>query len=131
MVVFSVFSMPDAMNLCLTLITHGFEDIGFSILKSFNIFSRDNVDQGNFFLQHCVNSDTVRSHSSFLIHREQCISLIRCHWAGGRWDFAHPLKNKRRMFHTNSCSELKFAKELWFSCVIYIHFLNFRIIGYS
>ncbi|NXG74657.1 LPPRC protein, partial [Baryphthengus martii] len=50
--------IPDAMNLCLTLITHGFEDISFRILKSFNHFSRDNVDQGSFFLQHCVNSDT-------------------------------------------------------------------------
>ncbi|XP_030354937.1 leucine-rich PPR motif-containing protein, mitochondrial isoform X2 [Strigops habroptila] len=49
--------IPDAMNLCLTLITHGFEDISFHILKSFNNFSRDNVDQGSFFLQHCVNRD--------------------------------------------------------------------------
>ncbi|NWY62096.1 LPPRC protein, partial [Chionis minor] len=50
--------IPDAMNLCLTLITHGFEDIGFRILKSFNHLSRDNTDQGSFFLQHCVNRDT-------------------------------------------------------------------------
>ncbi|KFV70036.1 hypothetical protein N307_14457, partial [Dryobates pubescens] len=50
--------IPDAMNLCLTLITHGFEDIGFNILKSFNHLSRENVDQGSFFLQHCVNRDT-------------------------------------------------------------------------
>ncbi|XP_061331497.1 leucine-rich PPR motif-containing protein, mitochondrial isoform X1 [Pezoporus flaviventris] len=49
--------IPDAMNLCLTLITHGFEDISFHILKSFTSFSRDNVDQGSFFLQHCVNRD--------------------------------------------------------------------------
>ncbi|KAM6279619.1 leucine-rich PPR motif-containing protein, mitochondrial isoform 2-T2 [Porphyrio hochstetteri] len=49
--------IPDAMNLCLTLITHGFEDISFQILKSFNHFSRDNTDQGSFFLQHCVNRD--------------------------------------------------------------------------
>ncbi|XP_051471570.1 leucine-rich PPR motif-containing protein, mitochondrial isoform X1 [Apus apus] len=49
--------IPDAMNLCLTLITHGFEDISFHILKSFNHVSRDNVDQGSFFLQHCVNRD--------------------------------------------------------------------------
>ncbi|XP_009977507.1 PREDICTED: leucine-rich PPR motif-containing protein, mitochondrial [Tauraco erythrolophus] len=49
--------IPDAMNLCLTLITHGFEDISFRILKSFNHLSRDNVDQGSFFLQHCVNRD--------------------------------------------------------------------------
>ncbi|NXW29650.1 LPPRC protein, partial [Phaetusa simplex] len=49
--------IPDAMNLCLTLITHGFEDISFRILKSFNHLSRDNTDQGSFFLQHCVNRD--------------------------------------------------------------------------
>ncbi|KFR06206.1 hypothetical protein Y956_07768, partial [Nipponia nippon] len=49
--------IPDAMNLCLTLITHGFEDISFRFLKSFNHLSRDNVDQGSFFLQHCVNRD--------------------------------------------------------------------------
>ncbi|XP_076190563.1 leucine-rich PPR motif-containing protein, mitochondrial [Aptenodytes patagonicus] len=49
--------IPDAMNLCLTLVTHGFEDISFHILKSFNHLSRDNTDQGSFFLQHCVNRD--------------------------------------------------------------------------
>ncbi|NXJ00400.1 LPPRC protein, partial [Psophia crepitans] len=49
--------IPDAMNLCLTLITHGFEDISFQILKSFTHLSRDNTDQGSFFLQHCVNRD--------------------------------------------------------------------------
>ncbi|NWU89490.1 LPPRC protein, partial [Upupa epops] len=49
--------IPDAMNLCLTLITHGFEDISFRILKCFSHFSRDNMDQGSFFLQHCVNRD--------------------------------------------------------------------------
>ncbi|NXO51538.1 LPPRC protein, partial [Aramus guarauna] len=49
--------IPDAMNLCLTLITHGFEDISFHILKSFNHLSRDNTDHGSFFLQHCVNRD--------------------------------------------------------------------------
>ncbi|XP_053918868.1 leucine-rich PPR motif-containing protein, mitochondrial [Cuculus canorus] len=49
--------IPDAMNLCLTLITHGFEDISFRILKSLNHLSRDNLDQGSFFLQHCVNRD--------------------------------------------------------------------------
>ncbi|NXL50574.1 LPPRC protein, partial [Podilymbus podiceps] len=47
----------DAMNLCLTLITHGFEDISFRILKSLNHLSRENMDQGSFFLQHCVNRD--------------------------------------------------------------------------
>ncbi|NXE76849.1 LPPRC protein, partial [Cochlearius cochlearius] len=49
--------IPDAMNLCLTLITHGFEDISFHILKSFNNVSRDNMDHGSFFLRHCVNID--------------------------------------------------------------------------
>ncbi|NWV41350.1 LPPRC protein, partial [Grantiella picta] len=49
--------IPDAMNLCLALITHGFEDISFSILKSLSHLSRDHVDQGSFFLQHCVNRD--------------------------------------------------------------------------
>ncbi|XP_009868744.1 PREDICTED: leucine-rich PPR motif-containing protein, mitochondrial [Apaloderma vittatum] len=50
--------IPDVMNLCLTLTTHGFEDISFRILKSLSHLSRDNVDQGSFFLQHCVNRDT-------------------------------------------------------------------------
>ncbi|NWX83159.1 LPPRC protein, partial [Nothoprocta pentlandii] len=49
--------IPDAMNLCLTLITQGFEDISFRILKSLHHLSRDNLDQGSFFLQHCVNKD--------------------------------------------------------------------------
>ncbi|NWW77262.1 LPPRC protein, partial [Climacteris rufus] len=49
--------IPDAMNLCLTLITHGFEDISFSILKCLGHLGRDNMDQGSFFLQHCVNRD--------------------------------------------------------------------------
>uniref|UniRef100_A0A803VXL6 Leucine rich pentatricopeptide repeat containing n=1 Tax=Ficedula albicollis TaxID=59894 RepID=A0A803VXL6_FICAL len=49
--------IPDVMNLCLTLITHGFEDISFSILKSLSHLSREDLDQGSFFLQHCVNRD--------------------------------------------------------------------------
>ncbi|NWI21039.1 LPPRC protein, partial [Crypturellus soui] len=49
--------IPDAMNLCLTLITQGFEDISFRILKSLHHLSRDNMDQGSFFLQHCVNTN--------------------------------------------------------------------------
>ncbi|XP_010222363.1 PREDICTED: leucine-rich PPR motif-containing protein, mitochondrial-like, partial [Tinamus guttatus] len=52
--------IPDAMNLCLTLITQGFEDISFRILKSLHL-SRDNMDQGSFFLQHCVNTDMPMS----------------------------------------------------------------------
>uniref|UniRef100_A0A8C9UDN3 Leucine rich pentatricopeptide repeat containing n=1 Tax=Serinus canaria TaxID=9135 RepID=A0A8C9UDN3_SERCA len=49
--------IPDVMNLCLTLITHGFEDISFNILKSLSRLSREDMDQGSFFLQHCVNRD--------------------------------------------------------------------------
>ncbi|KAF4798685.1 Leucine-rich PPR motif-containing protein, mitochondrial [Turdus rufiventris] len=37
--------IPDVMNLCLTLITHGFEDISFSILKSLSHLSREDMDQ--------------------------------------------------------------------------------------
>ncbi|NWZ38745.1 LPPRC protein, partial [Brachypodius atriceps] len=49
--------IPDVMNLCLTLITHGFEDISFRLLKSLSHLSREDMDQGSFFLQHCVNRD--------------------------------------------------------------------------
>ncbi|RMC12471.1 hypothetical protein DUI87_09988 [Hirundo rustica rustica] len=37
--------IPDVMNLCLTLVTHGFEDISFSMLKSLSHLSRENTDQ--------------------------------------------------------------------------------------
>ncbi|NWJ00375.1 LPPRC protein, partial [Crypturellus undulatus] len=53
--------IPDVMNLCLTLITQGFEDISFRILKSLHHLSRDNMDQGSFFLQHCVNTNMPMS----------------------------------------------------------------------
>ncbi|NXO80685.1 LPPRC protein, partial [Sitta europaea] len=53
--------IPDVMNLCLTLITHGFEDISFSILKSLSHLAREDMDQGSFFLQHCVNRDLPMS----------------------------------------------------------------------
>ncbi|NXM96639.1 LPPRC protein, partial [Sylvia borin] len=53
--------IPDVMNLCLTLITHGFEDISFSILKSLGHLSREDTNQGSFFLQHCVNRDLPMS----------------------------------------------------------------------
>ncbi|NXC99900.1 LPPRC protein, partial [Certhia familiaris] len=53
--------IPDVINLCLTLITHGFEDISFSILKSLSHLSREDMDQGSFFLQHCVNRDLPMS----------------------------------------------------------------------
>lgn len=58
----------DAMNLCLSLITQGHEDIAFSMLKSFTGLqvesqNSDSPDLGNFFLRHCVNMDKVRKAS--------------------------------------------------------------------
>ncbi|KAJ0066997.1 hypothetical protein NL108_006252 [Boleophthalmus pectinirostris] len=55
--------IPDAMNLCLSLITHGQEDTAFHILKSFPTLQMDNVSPdslnlGNFFLRHCVSMET-------------------------------------------------------------------------
>ncbi|CAL9687780.1 unnamed protein product [Knipowitschia caucasica] len=55
--------IPDAMNLCLSLITHGYEDISFHILKSFPTLQIDNVSPdsvnlGNFFIRHCVAMET-------------------------------------------------------------------------
>ncbi|KAK7902075.1 hypothetical protein WMY93_018844 [Mugilogobius chulae] len=55
--------IPDAMNLCLSLITHGQEDTAFHILKSFPSLQLDNVSQdslnlGSFFLRHCVTMET-------------------------------------------------------------------------
>ncbi|KAJ7984997.1 hypothetical protein DPEC_G00360560 [Dallia pectoralis] len=50
--------VPDAMNLCLGLITQGQEDTAFSVLKTFPTLQQENGDQnnlGNFFLRHCVN----------------------------------------------------------------------------
>ncbi|XDV50148.1 hypothetical protein PO909_019252 [Leuciscus waleckii] len=54
--------VPDAMNLCLSLITHGHEETAFSVLKSFTGLladsqTNDSPDLGNFFLRHCVNMD--------------------------------------------------------------------------
>ncbi|MEQ2260925.1 hypothetical protein XENORESO_003349, partial [Xenotaenia resolanae] len=54
--------LPDAMNLCLSLITQGQEDVSFSLLKTFPTLQSDNSDLsnlGNFFLRHCVNMDTA------------------------------------------------------------------------
>lgn len=56
----------DAMNLCLSLITHGHEETAFSVLKSFTGLlvesqTNDSPDLGNFFLRHCVNMDKVRN----------------------------------------------------------------------
>lgn len=55
----------DAMNLCLSLITHGHEETAFSVLKSFTGLlvesqTSDSPDLGNFFLRHCVNMDKVK-----------------------------------------------------------------------
>ncbi|XP_011601434.2 leucine-rich PPR motif-containing protein, mitochondrial [Takifugu rubripes] len=54
--------VPDAMNLCLSLITQGLEDSAFYILKTFPTLQSDNLNTdssnvGNFFLRHCVNMD--------------------------------------------------------------------------
>ncbi|XP_072246804.1 leucine-rich PPR motif-containing protein, mitochondrial [Leuresthes tenuis] len=53
--------VPDAMNLCLSLITQGQEDTAFSILKTFPTLQSENNESsnlGNFFLRHCINVDT-------------------------------------------------------------------------
>ncbi|XP_049456394.1 leucine-rich PPR motif-containing protein, mitochondrial [Epinephelus fuscoguttatus] len=55
--------IPDAMNLCLTLITQSQEDTAFHMLKTFpslqpEYANGDNTNVGNFFLRHCVNMDT-------------------------------------------------------------------------
>ncbi|XP_061600932.1 leucine-rich PPR motif-containing protein, mitochondrial [Cololabis saira] len=53
--------VPDAMNLCLSLITQGQEDTAFSMLKTFPTLQSDNNDAsglGNFFLRHCIHMDT-------------------------------------------------------------------------
>uniref|UniRef100_A0A8C5MAX7 Leucine rich pentatricopeptide repeat containing n=1 Tax=Leptobrachium leishanense TaxID=445787 RepID=A0A8C5MAX7_9ANUR len=56
---------PDAMNLCLSLMTQGFEDTAFQVLKAFFSSSKDQhenaVQHGNFFLQHCVALDLPAS----------------------------------------------------------------------
>uniref|UniRef100_A0A673BQG9 Pentacotripeptide-repeat region of PRORP domain-containing protein n=1 Tax=Sphaeramia orbicularis TaxID=375764 RepID=A0A673BQG9_9TELE len=54
----------DAMNLCLSLITHGQEDVAFQVLKNFPTLQMDNASAesynlGNFFLRHCVNMNTA------------------------------------------------------------------------
>ncbi|XP_005804231.1 leucine-rich PPR motif-containing protein, mitochondrial [Xiphophorus maculatus] len=54
--------IPDAMNLCLSLITQGHEDTAFSLLKTFPTLQSETNDSsilGNFFLRHCVNMDTA------------------------------------------------------------------------
>lgn len=68
-------SPPDAMNLCLSLITQGLEDTAFYILKTFPTLQSDRLNSespnvGNFFLRHCVTMDTV---SNILL---VCLSFI-------------------------------------------------------
>uniref|UniRef100_A0AAQ5Z8N9 PROP1-like PPR domain-containing protein n=1 Tax=Amphiprion ocellaris TaxID=80972 RepID=A0AAQ5Z8N9_AMPOC len=49
--------VPDAMNLCLSLITQGQEDTAFLILMAFPTLQSDNFNDpnlGNFFLRHCI-----------------------------------------------------------------------------
>uniref|UniRef100_A0A7N8XIR9 Leucine rich pentatricopeptide repeat containing n=1 Tax=Mastacembelus armatus TaxID=205130 RepID=A0A7N8XIR9_9TELE len=51
--------IPDAMNLCLSLITQGQEDIAFEVLKNFPVLQSDGLNGdspslGNFFLRHCA-----------------------------------------------------------------------------
>uniref|UniRef100_A0A3Q3MX86 Leucine rich pentatricopeptide repeat containing n=1 Tax=Mastacembelus armatus TaxID=205130 RepID=A0A3Q3MX86_9TELE len=55
--------IPDAMNLCLSLITQGQEDIAFEVLKNFPVLQSDGLNGdspslGNFFLRHCANMET-------------------------------------------------------------------------
>uniref|UniRef100_UPI00398E714A leucine-rich PPR motif-containing protein, mitochondrial n=1 Tax=Pristiophorus japonicus TaxID=55135 RepID=UPI00398E714A len=54
--------VPDAMNLCLSLITQGLEETAFQVLKTFPTFQPENqngdsLDLGNFFIRHCINLD--------------------------------------------------------------------------
>ncbi|XP_041922109.1 leucine-rich PPR motif-containing protein, mitochondrial [Alosa sapidissima] len=54
--------VPDAMNLCLSLITQGQEDTAYTVLKTFPRLqeegqSGETPDLGNFFLRHCINMD--------------------------------------------------------------------------
>ncbi|CAH2254796.1 leucine-rich PPR motif-containing, mitochondrial [Pelobates cultripes] len=50
---------PDAMNLCLSLMTQGYADTAFQVLKTFssspsNGQNGDFIHHGNFFLRHCT-----------------------------------------------------------------------------
>ncbi|XP_062375874.1 leucine-rich PPR motif-containing protein, mitochondrial isoform X2 [Sardina pilchardus] len=54
--------VPDAMNLCLSLITQGQEDTAYAVLKTFPRLQEagqngEMPDLGNFFLRHCINMD--------------------------------------------------------------------------
>ncbi|OXB77950.1 UNVERIFIED_CONTAM: hypothetical protein H355_003173, partial [Colinus virginianus] len=88
--------IPDMMNLCLTLVTHGFEDISFRVLKSYSHVSRENVDQGSFFLQHCVNRNMPFSKlkqfcnelKEAKMHSTPLIFILRCALETNRSDLA-------------------------------------------
>ncbi|XP_059841699.1 leucine-rich PPR motif-containing protein, mitochondrial isoform X1 [Hypanus sabinus] len=51
--------VPDAMNLCLNLITQGLEETAFQVLKTIPTLKSESqsgvLDFGNFFIRHCVN----------------------------------------------------------------------------
>uniref|UniRef100_A0AAQ5ZGU8 PROP1-like PPR domain-containing protein n=1 Tax=Amphiprion ocellaris TaxID=80972 RepID=A0AAQ5ZGU8_AMPOC len=68
--------VPDAMNLCLSLITQGQEDTAFLILMAFPTLQSDNFNDpnlGNFFLRHCISMDTVRLLKDFLVILNGCL----------------------------------------------------------
>ncbi|KAM6915877.1 LOW QUALITY PROTEIN: leucine-rich PPR motif-containing protein, mitochondrial [Xenentodon cancila] len=70
--------VPDAMNLCLSLITQGQEDTAFSMLKTFPTLLSDNSDGsslGNFFLRHCINMDTPLEKIVHFCNRLQELNL--------------------------------------------------------
>uniref|UniRef100_A0A8C9W1I5 Leucine rich pentatricopeptide repeat containing n=1 Tax=Scleropages formosus TaxID=113540 RepID=A0A8C9W1I5_SCLFO len=55
----NVSSSTEAMNVCLSLVTQGKEDVAFSLLNTFPVRQLDSQsetapNQGNFFLRHCV-----------------------------------------------------------------------------
>uniref|UniRef100_A0A8C2TCS5 Leucine rich pentatricopeptide repeat containing n=1 Tax=Coturnix japonica TaxID=93934 RepID=A0A8C2TCS5_COTJA len=88
--------IPDMMNLCLSLVTHGFEDISFHILKTYNHSSPENVDQGSFFLQHCVNRNMPMSKlkqfcnelKEAKMHSAPLVFILRCALETNRSDLA-------------------------------------------
>nr|XP_057914042.1 leucine-rich PPR motif-containing protein, mitochondrial isoform X2 [Doryrhamphus excisus] len=55
--------IPDAMNLCLSLVTQGLDETAFTILRTFSTLQSedyygDSDNLGSFFLRHCINMDT-------------------------------------------------------------------------
>uniref|UniRef100_A0A7N6FL79 Pentacotripeptide-repeat region of PRORP domain-containing protein n=1 Tax=Anabas testudineus TaxID=64144 RepID=A0A7N6FL79_ANATE len=78
--------IPDAMNLCLSLITQGLEDTAFQVLKTMPALQSENSDSpqmGSFFLRHCVNMDTkITSYCKELkesdLHTSPLIFTLSC-----------------------------------------------------